>query len=295
MSGAENALDFEHASKKQRAEADGKTVGATESETRDAIGRIHPRWGKNILSVLWTEAQIRETVAKMAKEISEYYNTVAPGEVILCVGLLKGAFLFVSDLLRQLTIPYEVEFMVVSSYGSGTKSGVLKLKKDVGIDPAGRHVLLLEDLIDTGTTLLWIQHHLATKKIKTVKMACFLNKTERRRVHVDVDWVGHLCPDQFVVGYGMDFNEEYRCLPFIGVLTPQVACTVLGRTRPKRTRTDHTRTHKKHRQNETTQPTCVFCLFTLARSGLQTTNNKNKKTNNCTTTKRYNGWVNGGV
>ena len=225
MSEAETASDFEHASKKQRAEADRKS---SEAELQKVKSQLHPRWSKNIESVLWSEAEIAATVEKMARDISAYYNKVAPGEVILCVGLLKGAFLFVSDILRRLTIPYEVDFMVVSSYGSGTtSSGVLKLKKDVGIDPAGRHVLLLEDLIDTGTTLLWIQHHLATKDIKSVKMACFLNKTERRKVHVDVEWVGHICPDKFVVGYGMDFNEEYRCLPFIGVLTPQAYAAVM--------------------------------------------------------------------
>jgi len=186
-----------------------------------------PKWDVNIQSVLWTETQIQETVRRMAREISEYYATNAPGEVILMVGLLKGAFLFVADLLRRLTIPYEVDFMVVSSYASTTSTGSLKLKKDVGIDPSGRHVCLLEDLIDTGTTLNFMRAHLARKNIKTCRLACFLDKRARRKVEVAVDWVGEDCPDQFVVGYGMDFNEEYRCLPFIGVLTPQAYAAVM--------------------------------------------------------------------
>jgi len=226
MSEVEPASDIDQAAKKRTAEAECKEF-ADDAVSR-AIGLVPPRWAKNIEAVLWTDSEIRETVARMAKDISDYYKEVAPGEVVLCVGLLKGAFLFVADILRQLTVPYEVDFMVVSSYGSGTtSSGVLKLKKDVGIDPAGRHVLLLEDLIDTGTTLRWIQNHLSTKSIKSCKMACFLNKASRRKVHVAVDWVGHVCPDKFVVGYGMDFNEEYRCLPFIGVLTPQAYAAVM--------------------------------------------------------------------
>lgn len=209
-----------HASKKQRAEAESKTA-VTEEEFRQAVGSVHPQWANNIQTVLWTESQIQAIVKRMAKEISQFYNKVAPGEKILIIGLLKGAFLFVSDIVRQLTIPYEVDFMVVSSYGSGTTSGGVKLKKDVGIDPTGRHVLMLEDLIDTGTTLVWIQQHLKTKNIKSMHIGCFLNKEARRTSHVEIKWVGELCPDEFVIGYGMDFNEEYRCLPFIGVLKPE--------------------------------------------------------------------------
>jgi hypoxanthine phosphoribosyltransferase len=136
------------------------------------------------------------------------------------VGLLKGAFVFVSDLLRDLRVSHKVDFMVVSSY-SGTTSGNLVLKQDLGLDPDGKHVLVVEDLIDTGKTLKFMKEHLQTKNPKSVRIACLLDKTERREVDVHVDYVGWTCPDEFVVGYGMDFDNEYRCMPFVGVLKPE--------------------------------------------------------------------------
>ena len=127
------------------------------------------------------------------------------------VGLLSGCFVFLSDLLRHFLVPYEVDFMVVSSYGSGTSSsGSIKLKKDMSIDPKGRDVLIIEDLIDTGTTLEWIVSHLKTKGCESVRLCCLLNKASRRTAKVHVDYVGFECPDEFVVGYGMDFADQVR-------------------------------------------------------------------------------------
>ena len=111
--------------------------------------------------------------------------------------------------------------MVVSSYGRGTtSSGSVKLKKDLSIDPHNQHILIIEDLIDTGNTLLWIREHLKTKQCASVKICCLLDKKARRTANVDVEFVGFECPDEFVIGYGMDFADDYRCLPFVGVLKP---------------------------------------------------------------------------
>lgn len=126
---------------------------------------------------------------------------------------------FLADLLRQFTIPYKVDFMVVSSYGSETtSSGSIRLRKDMALDPSGKDLLIIEDLIDTGNTLQWILNHLKGKGCASIKICCLLDKKERRTTPVAVDYVGFECPDEFIVGYGMDYAEDYRCLPFIGVL-----------------------------------------------------------------------------
>jgi hypoxanthine phosphoribosyltransferase len=162
---------------------------------------------------------------ELASTISSHYlNRPPSSSPLLCVGLLTGAFIFVADLLRKLSVPYEIDFMVVSSYGKGTVSsgsGNLKLKKDMSIDPYNRDILIVEDLIDTGHTLKWIVEHLKNKKCKSLKVCCLLDKASRREVDLPVDYVGFEIPDEFVVGYGMDFAEQYRCMPLIGVLKPE--------------------------------------------------------------------------
>jgi hypoxanthine phosphoribosyltransferase len=180
-----------------------------------ALNRIYPGWASTIKQILFPESVIQSKVKELAELISKDYA----GKNVLCVGLLTGAFIFLSDLLRHLTIPYQVDFMVVSSYGHGTtSSGSVKLKKDLSIDPKGRDILIIEDLIDTGNTLKWIREHLKTKHPNSVKMVCLLDKKARRTVEVEVEYVGLECPDEFVVGYGMDYADDYRCLPFVGVL-----------------------------------------------------------------------------
>eukprot|EP00343_Euplotes_focardii_P007536 CAMPEP_0205821340 /NCGR_PEP_ID=MMETSP0206-20130828/6960_1 /ASSEMBLY_ACC=CAM_ASM_000279 /TAXON_ID=36767 /ORGANISM="Euplotes focardii, Strain TN1" /LENGTH=277 /DNA_ID=CAMNT_0053116751 /DNA_START=23 /DNA_END=856 /DNA_ORIENTATION=+ len=180
---------------------------------------IPKEWAANIESILFSEAMIRTKVSEMAAQISKDYQGKGP---ILVVGLLNGSFMFAADILREITVPYELDFMVVSSYGKGTQSsGSIKLKKDLSIDPAGRHVLIVEDLIDTGKTLAWIREHLSSKKCLSVAIATLLDKHSRRTANVDVKYVGYPCPDYFVVGYGMDFADQYRCLPFVGVLKPE--------------------------------------------------------------------------
>lgn len=174
-----------------------------------------PTWAANIDHVLFSTEQIKEKVKELAAQISRDYA----GERVLVVGLLTGAFMFLADLSRELTCEYLIDFMVCSSYGSGTvSSGNVKLKKDLGIDPAGMHVLVVEDLIDTGNTLAWLRTHLSTKHCKSVKLCCLLNKVSRRTAPVEVEYVGFECPDEFVVGYGMDWDGQYRALPYVAVV-----------------------------------------------------------------------------
>jgi len=185
--------------------------------TQQQLNQVCDEWSKNIKVVLFGEDQIQRKVRELAAEISRDYA----GRKILCVGLLTGCFVFLADLLRHVLVPYEVDFMVVSSYGhSTTSSGSIKLKKDMAIDPKGRDVIIIEDLIDTGTTLEWIVAHLKTKAASSVRLVCLLDKVSRRKAQVHVDYVGFVCPDEFVVGYGMDFADQYRCMPFVGVLAP---------------------------------------------------------------------------
>lgn len=180
-------------------------------------------WGNNLSHILFTEDDINIRIKELALTISKHYNARPAGsKPVLCVGLLTGAFIFVADLLRKLTVPYECDFMVVSSYGSNTtSSGSIKLKKDLSIDPHDRDVLIIEDLIDTGHTLKWITDYLKGKRIKSMKLCCLLDKTSRREVNLPIDYCGFEIPDEFVVGYGMDFAEQYRCMPLIGVLKPE--------------------------------------------------------------------------
>lgn len=181
----------------------------------DTITTCCPEWQKNITKVLFTEEQIDKRVRELANEINTKYN----GKKLLCVGLLNGAFVFVANLLKHLNIQYEVDFMVVSSYGSGTvSSGSPKLKKDMSINPHNRHILIIEDIVDTGTTLAWLQEHLNNKHCASVDVCCLLDKKVARTSEVKLDYIGFECGNEFVVGYGMDFNNEYRCLPYIAVL-----------------------------------------------------------------------------
>jgi hypoxanthine phosphoribosyltransferase len=177
--------------------------------------RVPKEFIVNIEKVLFTESQIQQRVRCLAQQISQDF---AGKELIVC-GLLKGAFLFVADLSRYLTVRNKIDFIVASSYGDGTtSSGSVKLKKDIDIDPKGRHVIIVEDLIDTGTTLAWVKQHFISKEVASLKICCLLNKVERRVCNVPVDYCGWECPDEFVVGYGMDYAEDYRTLPFVGVL-----------------------------------------------------------------------------
>ncbi|CEO98102.1 Hypoxanthine phosphoribosyltransferase [Plasmodiophora brassicae] len=193
--------------------------GSTEESRPALVNQCPQQWGRNIKKVLWTDDVIKNRIAEMAHEISEDYGRVLEGdERIVVIGLMNGAVMFTADLARSLTVANEIDFIRVSSYHGTNSTGNVRLVKAAEVTLRDRHVLLLEDLIDTGTTLQWVRSHLSDCGAKSIKIACLLDKTVKRKTHVPIDYVGWECPDEFVVGYGMDFNEAYRTLKFIGVL-----------------------------------------------------------------------------
>ncbi len=173
----------------------------------------------NILKILITEEQIKNRVVELGKQITEDYK----GKDLVFVGVLKGVVVFFSDLVRAVDLPCEFDFMWVSSYQGTNSTGKLVVKRDVSADLKDRHVVILEDIFDTGNSLEFTYNHLLTKEPASVRICTFLDKPERRRAGVTVkaDYVGFTVPNEFVVGYGMDFNELYRNLPYIGVLKPE--------------------------------------------------------------------------
>ena len=173
----------------------------------------------DIKSILISEEEIEKSVTRIADEINRDY---ADKEILLVV-ILKGSLVFAADLMRKIHVPLRVDFMQASSYGSGTESsGLIKIKKDLENRADGRHILIIEDIIDSGNTLAALKNELLARNPASVKICTLLNKPERRVTHVDVDYSGMEIPDEFVVGYGLDFDERYRHLPYIGILSPRV-------------------------------------------------------------------------
>jgi len=173
----------------------------------------------DITKVLVTEAQIAERVEELAKEIDIAYA----GKDVLLVGVLKGAVMFMADLSRAIQIPVSMDWMAVSSYGSGTQSsGVVRILKDLDADVLGRHVLIVEDIIDSGLTLSWLKSNLAARGAASVEIVALLRKPDAAKVEVEVMLVGFDIPNEFVVGYGLDYAENYRTLKDVGVLAPKV-------------------------------------------------------------------------
>jgi hypoxanthine phosphoribosyltransferase len=163
--------------------------------------------------------QITERITELAKEIDSDYVGREP----MLIGVLKGAAMFMSDLARALERPSTMEFMAVSSYGSGTQtSGVVRILKDLDRDIAGEHVLIVEDIIDSGLTLSWLLKNLSSRNPASISIVALLRKPEAVKVNVDVKYVGFDIPNEFVVGYGLDYAERYRDLPYIGRLKPSV-------------------------------------------------------------------------
>jgi hypoxanthine phosphoribosyltransferase len=172
----------------------------------------------NLDEVLLSKEEIDEKVKELGKMLAEEYAGKRP--LLICV--LKGALIFVADLARAMNIPLEVDFMAVSSYGVSTKSsGVVRILKDLETGIEGRHVLIVEDIIDTGLTLKYLIENLKSRKPASIKICTLLDKPSRRRVQLQPDFSGFEIPDKFVIGYGLDFSEIYRNLPFIGVLKPE--------------------------------------------------------------------------
>ena len=170
-------------------------------------------------AILIDEETLQQRVRDLGAEISLDYA----GRDLLLVGVLKGAVFFMADLMRELTVPCEIDFMAISSYGAGTdSSGVVRILKDLDINISDRHVLVVEDIIDSGLTLSYLMRSLKARKPATVEICALLTKPERREVDVPVAYVGFEIPNRFVIGYGLDFDERYRNLPYVAVLHPDL-------------------------------------------------------------------------
>jgi len=170
-----------------------------------------------VTEILIDEETLQRRIAELGEEISADYA----GRDLLLVGVLKGAVFFMSDLMRRLTIPCEIDFMAISSYGAATdSSGVVRILKDLDINIEGRDVLVVEDIIDSGLTLSYLMRNLEARDPASLEICALMTKPERREIDVPVRYVGFEIPNRFVIGYGLDFGERYRNLPYVGVLDP---------------------------------------------------------------------------
>ena len=174
---------------------------------------------EDVLRVLLSEDEIREKVRELGGKITADYKN----SNLMLVTVLKGAVVFLADLMRQIDVPAEIDFMVVSSYGSGVKSsGVVKIVKDLDVPLAGKDILIVEDILDSGLTLSYIKELLESRGARSIRIATLLDKPSRRKVDLQADYIGFSVPDEFVIGYGLDYDEKYRNLPYIGILKPEV-------------------------------------------------------------------------
>ena len=173
----------------------------------------------DIKSILISEEEIQELVSELGDRINKDYE----GKEVIFAVILKGSLVFAADLMRRLTMPVRLDFMQASSYGeSAVSSGIINIKKDLDNVISGKHVLIIEDIIDSGNTLAKLKQVLLERDPASVKICTLLSKPSRREMDVEVEYIGKDIPDEFVVGYGLDFNERYRNLPYIGILKPQV-------------------------------------------------------------------------
>jgi len=170
---------------------------------------------RGVGDVLITADELQARIRELGREITDDYA----GRDLLLVGVLKGAVFFMADLMRNLRVPCEIDFMAISSYGASTdSSGVVRILKDLDINIEGRHVLVVEDIIDSGLTLSYLVRNLESREPASLEVCALLTKTARREIEVDVRYVGFEIPNRFVIGYGLDFAERYRNLPYVGVL-----------------------------------------------------------------------------
>jgi hypoxanthine phosphoribosyltransferase len=173
----------------------------------------------DIERILISESELKERIREMGSEITADYAD----REILMIGVLRGAVIFMSDLARAIQVPVALDFMAVTSYGVSTSSsGVVRILKDLDEEVEGKHLLVVEDIIDSGLTLKYLLENLKSRNPASIKLCTLLNKPERRKVNVEINYNGFMVPDEFVVGYGLDYAEKYRNLPFIGVLKPEV-------------------------------------------------------------------------
>ena len=173
----------------------------------------------DIKEVLLTQNDLKSKISQIGKIISKDYE----GKELVLIGVLKGSVMFMSDLMKEIEIPCSMDFMAVSSYGSSTKSsGVVRILKDLDFQIEGKDVLIVEDIIDTGVTLKYLVEYLKARKPNSLEICCLLNKQERRKVDISAKYLGFEVPDFFLVGYGLDYAERYRNLPFIGILKEEI-------------------------------------------------------------------------
>ena len=173
----------------------------------------------DVKEVLYSEEALASRVSELAKAIESDYQ----GKELLVIGVLKGANIFMGDLIRKINLPLQMDFIAASSYGSSTESsGVVKIVKDLDYSIEGKHVLIIEDIIDTGLTLRYLEENFRSRKPASLEICTLLDKPERRKAEIDVKYVGYQIPDEFIVGYGIDYAEKYRNLPYVATLKPEV-------------------------------------------------------------------------
>lgn len=173
---------------------------------------------QNIKEILVTEEEVKNTVKKLGQEITKAYK----GKKLVVICILKGSIIFCADLVREIEVPLQLDFMAVSSYGDKAESsGAVQILKDLSSSVEGKHLLIVEDIVDTGLTLSYLIDTLGARKPASIKVCTFLDKPERRRANLEIDFSGIEIPDAFVVGYGLDYAENYRHLPYVAVLKPE--------------------------------------------------------------------------
>ena len=176
----------------------------------------------DIAEVLFTEDEIAKRVGEIGRAITHDYASSA-NEGIVLVSVLRGAAIFMADLARRIELPVEMDYMAISSYGNGAKSsGVVRILKDLTSEIEGRHVIVAEDILDSGLTLKYLLKNLSSRHPASLQVATFLRKKTDAQAKIDCKYIGFECPDEFIVGYGLDFAERYRNLPYIGVLKPEI-------------------------------------------------------------------------
>lgn len=185
-------------------------------ETKSELSTMHP----DVESILFSEEDIRGIVQRLGSEISRDYQ----GKDLVLIAVLRGAVVFMGDLMRSIDLPLAIDFMAVSSYGDKAKtSGIVRIVKDLDMDIKGRDVLIVEDILDSGLTLKYLMKNLSSRNPASLEVAAFLCKdVEGKQAAINPKYVGAHCPDEFVVGYGLDFAERYRNLPYVGILKPEV-------------------------------------------------------------------------
>jgi hypoxanthine phosphoribosyltransferase len=200
-------------------------VGVAQIPSATGSARAVELYPGDIKSVLLTEERIQARIAELGEEIGTHYrdSAVETGQDLLLITVLKGAVIFVTDLARAIPLPTQFEFMAVSSYGTSTSSsGVVRILKDLDRDIEGRDVLIVEDVVDSGLTLSWLLRNLTSRHPRSLRVCTLLRKPDARGANVDIAFVGFDIPNDFVVGYGLDYDERYRDLSYIGTLDPRV-------------------------------------------------------------------------